>query len=160
MDKYNKFMKLALKEEKKAYNKNEIPVGAIIVFGDKVISKGHNLKENKKNVLKHAELIAIEKASKKIGDWRLNECILYTTLFPCPMCASAIQQARIKKIIYLNDNANKFTKKISSNILKNKNMNHQVEIERFYTKGTQIRTFFKKIRKKTDVSRETLSKNN
>ena len=148
MDKNEKFMHLALKEENKAYNKDEIPVGAIIVLNDKVISKGHNLKEIKKNVLKHAELIAIEKASKKTGDWRLNDCILYTTLFPCPMCASAIQQARIKKIVYLNDNVNKFTKNISLSILKSNKTNHQVEIERIYTKGTEFVDFFKKIRKR------------
>ena len=154
----NKFMNIALKEEKKAYDKEEVPVGAIIVFNNEVISKGHNLKENKKNVLKHAELIAIERASKKIGDWRLNECILYTTLFPCPMCASAIQQSRIKKVVYLNDNVNQFTKKISLNILKNKNTNHQVQIEQIHTNGTTLLTFFEKLRKKTDVSRETFSK--
>ena len=154
----NKFMNIALKEEKKAYDKEEVPVGAIIVFNNEVISKGHNLKENKKNVLKHAELIAIERASKKIGDWRLNECILYTTLFPCPMCASAIQQSRIKKVVYLNDNVNQFTKKISLNILKSKNTNHQVQIQQIHTKGTTLLTFFEKLRKKTDVSRETFSK--
>ena len=147
MNKNDKFMKLALNEEQKAYNKNEIPVGAIIVLGDKVISKGHNLKETNKNVLKHAELIAIERASKKIGDWRLNECIMYTTLFPCPMCAAAIQQARIKKIIYLNDDFNCVTKQISTKILNNQ-QNHQVEIDRFYIEGTLIQSFFNKIRYK------------
>ena len=151
-----KFMETALKEEKKAYDINEVPVGAIIVKDDIIISKAHNMKEIKKNVLKHAELIAIEKASKKLRDWRLNNCILYTTLFPCPMCASAIQQSRIKKIVYLNDDTNSITKNISLQILNNINMNHQVEIEKTNIKKSLFNTFFKKIRTKSNVSRETL----
>ena len=151
-----KFMETALKEEKKAYDINEVPVGAIIVKDDIIISKAHNMKEIKKNVLKHAELIAIEKASKKLRDWRLNDCILYTTLFPCPMCASAIQQSRIKKIVYLNDDTNSITKNISLQILNNINMNHQVEIEKINIKKSLFNTFFKKIRTKNNVSRETL----
>ena len=125
---------------------------------DIVISKGYNLKEKKNNVLKHAELIAIEKASKKIGDWRLNNCILYTTLFPCPMCASAIQQSRIKKVIYLNDNPNFETKNISLKILNNKKMNHQVKLEQIKNKTSLLNVFFKKMRTNSNVSRETLEK--
>ena len=94
------YMNLALKEAKKAYRKGEIPVGAIIVENNVVIAKGHNLRDSKKNVLKHAEMIAIEKANKKKKDWRLNECIIYITLEPCNMCKGAIEQARIKKVIY------------------------------------------------------------
>lgn len=94
------YMKLALNEAKKAYLKGEIPIGAVIIKDDKVISKGHNLKESKKNVIKHAEIVAIERACKKIGNWRLLDCVIYVTMFPCPMCASAINQARISKIVY------------------------------------------------------------
>ena len=93
------YMQLALKEAQKALKYNEVPVGAIIVYRDKIIAKSHNLRELKKNITKHAELIAIQKASRKIKDWRLNDMVMYVTLFPCPMCASAIIQSRISKIV-------------------------------------------------------------
>ncbi len=93
------YMKLALKEARKAYKHNEVPVGAIIVSNDKIIAKGNNQRENSGDVTKHAELIAIRKASKKKKDWRLNDCTMYVTLFPCPMCASAIVQSRISKLV-------------------------------------------------------------
>ena len=92
-------MKLALKEARKAYKHNEVPVGAIIVSNGKIIAKGNNQRENSGDVTKHAELIAIRKASKKKKDWRLNDCTMYVTLFPCPMCASAIIQSRISKLV-------------------------------------------------------------
>ena len=93
------YMKLALKEARKAYKHNEVPVGAIIVSNRKIIAKGNNQRENSGDVTKHAELIAIRKASKKKKDWRLNDCTMYVTLFPCPMCASAIVQSRISKLV-------------------------------------------------------------
>lgn len=93
-----KYMKEALKEALKAYNKEEVPIGAIIVKNGKIISRGHNLKEEKRNTIKHAEIIAIEKASKKLSNWRLEDCEMYVTLEPCPMCAGAIINSRIKKI--------------------------------------------------------------
>ena len=93
------YMKLALKEARKAYKHNEVPVGAIIVSNDKIIAKGNNQRENSGDVTKHAELIAIRKASKKKKDWRLNDCTMYVTLFPCPMCASTIVQSRISKLV-------------------------------------------------------------
>ena len=92
-------MNLALKEAKKAYIKGEIPIGAVIVKNGKVISRGYNLKESKNNTIKHAEIVAIEKACAKIKNWRLIDCTIYITMFPCPMCASAINQARISKIV-------------------------------------------------------------
>ncbi len=100
MDKHKKFLDLAYKEALKAYQKGEVPVGAVIVKGDKVISKGHNLRLNKNNPIYHAEIVAIEKASKKLNSWRLDDCVLYTTLEPCLMCTGAIQQARIKKVVF------------------------------------------------------------
>lgn len=93
------YMKLALKEARKAYKHNEVPVGAIIVSNGKIIAKGNNQRENSGDVTKHAELITIRKASKKKKDWRLNDCTMYVTLFPCPMCASAIVQSRISKLV-------------------------------------------------------------
>ena len=94
------FMKKALKEAEKAYYKGEVPVGAVIVKDGKIISRGYNLKETKKNTLKHAEIIAIEKASKKLDAWRLEECDIYVTMEPCPMCMGAIINSRIRKIYY------------------------------------------------------------
>ena len=93
-----KFMKEALKEAKKAYDKLEIPVGAVIVKDNKIIARAHNLKELKQDTTKHAEILAIKKASKKLNNWRLTDCEIYVTLEPCSMCAGAIINSRIKKV--------------------------------------------------------------
>ncbi len=95
-----KFIDLAYKEALKAYEKGEVPVGAVVVKNGKVIGKGHNLRISKKSPILHAEIVAIEKAAKKIGSWRLDDCILYTTLEPCLMCVGAVQQSRLKKVIF------------------------------------------------------------
>ena len=100
MEEKEKYMKEALKEAKKAYNKLEIPVGAVIVKDGKIIARGHNIKEEKKDTTKHAEIIAIQKASKKLGAWRLLDCEMYVTLEPCPMCAGAIINARLKNVYF------------------------------------------------------------
>ena len=98
MEKKEYFMKEALKEAKKAYNKLEVPVGVVIVKDDKIIARAYNQKEMKNSPIKHAEIIAIEKACKKLNNWRLNDCEMYVTLEPCPMCAGAIINSRIKKV--------------------------------------------------------------
>ena len=92
------FMKEALKEARKAYKKDEVPVGAVIVKDGEIIARAHNVKEQKKDTTKHAEIIAIQKASKKLESWRLENCTMYVTLEPCSMCAGALIQARIKKL--------------------------------------------------------------
>ena len=92
------FMKEALKEAKKAYKKKEVPVGVVIVKDDKIIARAYNQKEMKNSPIKHAEIIAIEKACKKLNNWRLNDCEMYVTLEPCPMCTGAIINSRIKKV--------------------------------------------------------------
>ena len=94
------YMNIAYKEALKAYDKNEIPVGVVIVQNDKIISKAHNLRDTKQIVTRHAEIIAIEKANKKLNNWRLNNCILYSTLEPCNMCYEVIKESKIQKIIY------------------------------------------------------------
>jgi len=123
-----KFMKEALKEAEKAYQKEEIPVGAVIIKEGKIIARGHNLKEMRQRVTSHAELNAIEKANKKLNNWRLSDCEMYVTLEPCPMCVGAIIQSRIKKI-YIGTMDEK-TGACGSvlNILEYK-FNHQVEVE-------------------------------
>lgn len=100
MTREEKYIKLALKEAQKAQKIDEVPIGCVIVKDDKVIARGHNLRETKKNVIKHAEMVAIEKACKKLDSWRLVDCELYVTLEPCAMCAGAIYQARIKKVVF------------------------------------------------------------
>ena len=96
----NKFMRAALEEAKKAYLIDEVPVGAVIVYNNKIIARGHNTREIKQSVLGHAEINAIRKASKKIGSWRLEDCDIYVTLEPCSMCSGAIIQSRIKNLYF------------------------------------------------------------
>lgn len=96
----NKYMELAIKEAKKSLKTDDVPVGAVIVEKNKVISKAHNTKEKNKIVTKHAEIIAVEKACKKKKNWYLNNCEMYVSLEPCKMCMGAIEQARIKKVYY------------------------------------------------------------
>ena len=100
MSKHNKYMKMALKEAKKALKKNEVPIGAVIVRDDKVIARAHNLRETNNLATSHAEILAIQKANKKLKSWRLDSCTLYVTIEPCPMCAGAIIQSRIKEVVY------------------------------------------------------------
>ena len=96
-----KYIELALKEAEKAYNSGEVPVGAVIIKNNKIIAKAHNMVEKKKNSIMHAEIIAITKASKKIRNWRLNNCDMYVSLEPCDMCKAAILLSRINKVYYL-----------------------------------------------------------
>lgn len=95
-----KYMKEAIKQAKKAESIDEVPIGAIIVHNDKIIARAHNLRESKQNAVAHAEIVAIQKACKKLGSWRLENCILYVTLEPCPMCSGAILQSRIERVVY------------------------------------------------------------
>ena len=124
------YMKEALKEAKKAYKKLEVPVGAIIVKDDKIIARGYNKKESSNNCIMHAEIDAIKKASKALDNWRLNDCEMYVTLEPCVMCAGAIVSSRIKKVYIgtMEENSGACGTKI--NILKNKKLNTNIEIEK------------------------------
>ena len=143
----DKFMNYALKEAQKAYNKMDVPVGCVIVYNGKIIARGYNKREKDQNVIKHAEIEAIDKACKALKSWRLNDCTIYTTLFPCPICASAIQQSRISKLVYLNNTNNKALNDISLNILFNENLNHRVKIDKIFLENSIIDDFFEKIRK-------------
>ena len=125
----SKFMNIALKEAQKAFNKNEVPVGCVIVKDDKIIARAHNQRHTKNSVLGHAELIAIQKANKKLNTWILEGCTIYVTLEPCPMCAGAILQSRMDKVVF-----GAFEPKFGAcgsivNLLDEPKFNHQVEIE-------------------------------
>lgn len=117
------YMNLAFKYAKKAFDNNEVPIGAVVVKNNQIISYGYNLKKKNNCVLKHAELIAIEKASKKLGNWRLDDCDIYVTLDPCPMCASAIKQSRIKNVYSALNNSDKNNLDLICNIFKKDNVN-------------------------------------
>ena len=144
------FMKLALKEAEKAYKKEEIPIGVLIVKNGKIISRAYNLKETKQDTIEHAEIRAIKKASKKLGSWRLNECEMYTTLEPCPMCAVAIIQARIKKVYIGTMDEKTGAAGSKLNIFEDFTFNHKVEVETgiLEKECKQIlQSFFKELRK-------------
>ncbi len=143
-----KFIKLAIREAEKARNIGEVPVGAVIVKDNKVISKAHNFKEKNNCVIDHAEILSIKKAEKKLKNWRLDDCILYTTLFPCPMCASAIQQARICEVIYISSSNNSYIDYNSKNILTDTNSNHVVKISKYCYNISILDDFFKILREK------------
>ena len=145
-----KFMKEALKEAKKAYEKLEVPVGAIIVRNGKIIARAHNLKETKIDTTKHAEILAIQKASRKLKSWRLLDCEMYVTLEPCSMCAGAIINSRIKKI-YIGTLDEK-TGAVGSvlNLFEDYTFNHKVEVEKGVMKEeceNLLKSFFKMLRK-------------
>ena len=122
-----KYMKEAIKQAKKAYALGEVPIGCVIVYEDKVIGRGYNRRVTDKNTLSHAELNAIKKASKKLGDWRLDDCEMYITLEPCQMCAGAIVQSRVKKVYAGCMNPKAGCAGSILNLLNVPQFNHQVE---------------------------------
>lgn len=123
-----KYMKEALKQAQKAYQLGEVPIGCVIVYQDKIIGRGYNKRNTKKTTLAHAELVAIERASKVMGDWRLEDCTMYITLEPCQMCSGAIVQARIKEVVVGTMNPKAGCAGSIINLLQMKEFNHQVDI--------------------------------
>ena len=157
-----KYMKEALKQAKKAYALGEVPIGCVIVHEGKIIGRGYNRRNTDKNTLAHAEITAINKASKVIGDWRLEECTLYVTLEPCQMCAGAIVQARIPEVVMgcMNPKAGCAG---SMNILEMPQFNHQVKVTRGILEAEcsqMLKTFFEELRirnKQEKEARKSLS---
>ena len=144
-------MKEAIRQAKKAEALEEVPIGCVIVHEDKIIARGYNKRNMKKNTLAHAEILAINKASKVLGDWRLEDCTMYVTLEPCPMCAGAIVQARIPRVVIGSMNPKAGCAGSVLNLLQQDGLNHQVEI----TKGVLaeecsglMTSFFRELRKK------------
>ncbi len=153
---HEKYMGEALKQAKKAYKLLEVPIGCVIVYENKIIARGYNRRNTDKTTLAHAEITAIRKACKKIGDWRLEECTIYVTLEPCPMCAGAIIQARIPRVVVGSMNAKAGCAGSVLNIIDEPRFNHQAE----FVKGvlgeqctTMLKEFFKELRAKKRAER-------
>lgn len=154
---HEKYMKEALKQAKKAHALGEVPIGCVIVYQDKIIGRGYNRRNTDKNTLSHAEITAINKASRFMKDWRLEECTLYVTLEPCQMCSGAIVQARIPHVVIGCMNPKAGCAGSILNVLQMPEFNHQVEI----TKGVleedcsnMLTTFFKELRIRNKIEKE------
>lgn len=146
-----KYMSEAIKQAMKAYDLGEVPIGCVIVYQNKIIARGYNRRTTDKNTLSHAELNAIRKASKKLGDWRLDGCEMYITLEPCQMCAGAIVQARIKKVYIGCMNPKAGCAGSVLNLLNVSRFNHQVEIKTGILEekcSSLIKKFFRELREK------------
>lgn len=144
-----KYMKEAMRQAKKAYLLGEVPIGCVIVYQDKIIGRGYNRRNTDKNTLSHAEITAINKASKYIGDWRLEECTLYVTLEPCQMCSGAIVQARIPRVVIGCMNPKAGCAGSILNVLQMPEFNHQVALTKGVLKqecSDMLTTFFKELR--------------
>jgi cytidine and deoxycytidylate deaminase family protein len=146
-----KYMREAIKQARKAAKIDEVPIGCVIVYDDKIIARGYNRRNTDKSTLAHAEIIAIRKAAKVIGDWRLEDCTMYITLEPCPMCAGAIVQARIPQVVVGAMNPKAGCAGSVINLLQMDGFNHKAEL----TSGvlvdecrTMLQDFFKEMRKR------------
>lgn len=146
-----KYMREAIKQARKAAKIDEVPIGCVIIYDDKIIARGYNRRNTDKSTLAHAEIIAIRKAAKVIGDWRLEDCTMYITLEPCPMCAGAIVQARIPRVVVGAMNPKAGCAGSVINLLQMDGFNHKAEL----TSGvlvdecrTMLQDFFKEMRKR------------
>ncbi|MCJ0943694.1 tRNA adenosine(34) deaminase TadA [Mammaliicoccus sciuri] len=142
-------MKLAIEEAKKAWAMDEVPIGAIIVYKDKVIGRGHNLREHDQSPVAHAEMIAIQKAAKHLNSWRLEETTLYATLEPCVMCSGAIVMSRIPHVVYGATDLKGGCSGSLMNLIEDTRFNHRATVERGILEqecGDMLRTFFKEKR--------------
>lgn len=155
-----KFMREALKQAKKAYQIGEVPIGCVIVQDGKVIARGYNRRNTDKVTLAHAEIAAIKKASKKTGDWRLEDCTMYVTLEPCQMCAGAIVQSRMKKVVIGCMNPKAGCAGSILNLLQMQEFNHQVEMERGVLEeecSEILSQFFKELRVRNKKAKQELT---
>lgn len=144
-----RYMNEAIKQARKAESLMEVPIGCVIVYDGKIIARGYNRRNTDKSTLAHAEIIAIKKATRKLGDWRLEECTLYVTLEPCPMCAGAIVQARIPKVVMGTMNAKAGCAGSVINLLQMDGFNHRVDITTGILQEecrSMMQNFFKKLR--------------
>ena len=152
-----KYMRAAVREAQKAYALGEVPIGCVIVYQDKIIGRGYNRRNTDKSTLAHAEITAIRKASKKMGDWRLEDCTLYVTLEPCQMCAGAIVQARIKRVVMACMNPKAGCAGSILNVMDMPQFNHQVEITQGVLEeecSLMLTGFFKELRIRNKLEKE------
>ena len=157
MNVQEKYMKQAIKLAGKAAELGEVPIGCVIEYQGKVIGRGYNRRTTDKSTLAHAEIIAIKKACKKMGDWRLEDCTMYVTLEPCQMCAGAIVQARVKKVVIGCMNPKAGCAGSILNVLQMDAFNHQVEVERGVLEeecSRMLTSFFKSLRQKLKAEKE------
>jgi tRNA(adenine34) deaminase len=151
------FMDEALKLAREAFDDGEVPVGCVIVRGEEIVGRGRNRREKDKSALAHAELEAIADACKNLGGWRLWECTLYVTLEPCPMCAGAIVQARLDRVVIGTMNPKAGCAGSILNVLQEPRFNHQTEVTRGILQeecSTMLKSFFKELRKRLKEERE------
>ncbi len=151
MTENEKYMKEAIRQAKKALALDEVPIGCVIVYEGKIIGRGYNRRNTDKSTLAHAEMLAIKKASRKINDWRLEDCTLYVTLEPCQMCAGAIVQARIPRVVIGSMNPKAGCGGSVLNLLEEERFNHQAEVVRGVLEeecSALLTDFFKALRKK------------
>ena len=151
MNQDEKYMKAAIKEAMKAYGLDEVPIGCVIVYEGKIIGRGYNRRNTDGSALAHAEIIAIKKACKKMGDWRLEGCTLYVTLEPCQMCSGAIIQARIPRVVIGSMNPKAGCAGSVLNLLEMDGFNHKAEVDRGVLVeecSNMLKQFFKELREK------------
>jgi len=147
-----KFMKAALAEARKGFNEDEVPVGAVVVVEGKIVARAHNLRESLIDPTAHAEILAIKKAARKLGGWRLNRATLYTTLEPCPMCAGAIVHSRVRELVYGADDPKSGACGSIMNVVSSGHLNHRVKVRSGVLKKESseiLKKFFRKIRTRT-----------
>ena len=155
-----KFMREAIRQAKKAYALDEVPIGCVIVYEGKIIARGYNRRNTDKNTLSHAELIAIKKASRKLGDWRLEGCTMYITLEPCQMCAGAMVQARVTEAVIGSMNPKAGCAGSVLNILEMEGSNHQVNVRRGGMEeecSRMLSGFFRALREKKKAEENRLT---
>ena len=161
MEIQEKYMRDAIRQAKKAYAIDEVPIGCVIVYEDKVIARGYNRRNRDKNTLAQAELNAIKKASKKLGDWRLEGCTMYVTLEPCQMCAGALVQSRIDRVVIGSMNAKAGCAGSVLNLLQMAEFNHQVEVVRGVCEeecSSMLSGFFAELREKKKRAKSVAEK--
>jgi len=149
MDTDERYMREALKQARRAAKLGEVPIGCVIVHEGEIIGRGYNRRNTDKSTLAHAEILAIRRAARKIGDWRLEDCTIYITLEPCPMCAGAIVQARMPRCVIGCMNPKAGCAGSVTNLLEMQGFNHQVEVTRGVledTCSTMLKEFFKELR--------------
>lgn len=153
-----KYMRAALSQARRAYRLGEVPIGCVIVYGDKIIGRGYNRRNTDRTPLAHAEITAIKKACKYIGDWRLEECRLYVTLEPCQMCSGAIVQARIPEVVMAAENPKAGCAGSVMDILNNPDFNHQVSVRKGVLQSecsALLKKFFLELRIRNRAEKES-----